>query len=248
MKVRRQLLFVATLALLVTAIFLRQYFAKPKHLGISDLATTQGRINSYSLLDDSRGTHQYTIRLSEYEATFQIPKEFADYFAKSRFESDLKTGDTISLSIPADSAAKLISKGTIPVFAVRTTSTTYLEEHDTIAAYNNDNKPTRPVPSLNWLIYSVIAVVAVVLLSALGYGIYKLTRILKARSPRPKDISDPGALDESSQRIKKCLAKTTAASKSLTLPERKLLTMGDYEPELITAAHSESESADAPPS
>src|SRR5579872_4673466 len=156
MKIRRQLLFIAALALLVlSAVTLRQHFAKPpQDHSMGELAAAQGQIISYSLLDDSRGTHQYMIYLSGYKATFQVPADFADYFAKKRFESDLKKGDTLSVSIPADSAGKLISGGTIPVFAIRTTTSTYLDEYDTLAAYNNKNKLTQQVPSLDWLLYS----------------------------------------------------------------------------------------------
>ena len=156
MKIRRQLLFIAALALLVlSAVALRQHFDKPQDHSLGELAAAQGQIISYSLLDDSpRHASIHDLPFSGYKATFQVPADFADYFAKKRFESDLKKGDTLSVSIPADSAGKLISGGTILVFAIRTTTSTYLDEHDTLAAYNNKNKPAQQVPSLDWLLYS----------------------------------------------------------------------------------------------
>lgn len=253
MKIRRQLLVLATTVIFVlSAVAIWQQSApKPQDHRLSELAAAQGQIVSYSLLDDSRGTHQYTFQLTGYNATFQIPAEFAAFFAKARFQSDLKKGDFLSLSIPSDSASKLISGGTIPVFAVRTKTADYLDEHDTLAAYNNKNKPTEQPPSLDWLLYSVIGVVSLILLTALGFGISKFARILAARPRKPKDlsdISDPGALDESAQRMKKWLTKAAPQPKSLPVgaSDPRLLTAGDSKPELVSAVDSESNSSDSP--
>src|SRR5215469_16507975 len=83
MRNRRLLTFIAGLALLV--------LSAGKSLG--ELATADGKIVTYSFIDDSRGMHQYTIRLTGYKATFQIPPDCVQYFAKDRFQANLKKGD-----------------------------------------------------------------------------------------------------------------------------------------------------------
>lgn len=247
MKTRRRPLILAALALLLllAALVPRDFFNKPKELHVDDLAVTKGQIVSYTLLDDSREMHQYVIRLSEYQATFQIPGDFAQYFAKTRFESDLKTGDPVSLSIPVANAAKLITTGTIPVFAVRAGAETYLDEHSTLEAYNNKNK-IKQVPA--WTMWGpFIAAASTIVLIGLACVIWKIARAISARPRKPETLSDPQALQESSQRLKKVLTKGAPEQKSLTMPEQKRLTNGDSEQEVIVTGDPEQKPGDAPP-
>lgn len=249
MKTRRRLLIMAGLALLLllAALVPHDFFSKPKQLKLTagDLAVTKGQILSYSLLDDSRGIHLYTIHLSGYPATFQIPVDFAPYFAKSRFESDLKKGDSVSLSIPVANAPKLIAEGTIPVFAVRTASETYLDEHSTLDAYNIKNNPHKQVPALTpWVPFIVAA--SIILFIGLMFLIWKIARIIAARPRKPKTLSDPEALNESSQRLKKVLTKSAPQQKSLTMGDQKLLTVGDAEQELLATGDAAQKPGDPP--
>lgn len=239
MKIRRRLLIIAALAVLcLDAVLFAHYFTGPKETdkSIGELAATQGQIASYSFLDDSRGTHQYTIRLSEYPATFQIPADFAPYFAKSRFESDLKKGDPISLSIPSASAGKLITDATIPVFAVHAGTESYLDEHTTVEAYNKKNNP-QPVPAQTSWVPLIIAS-SIILLFALIYVIWKIARVISARSRARENVLNPAALDESSQRLKKILTKGA--------PEQKSPAIGDAEQELLATGNSEQKPDDPP--
>jgi hypothetical protein len=239
MKTRRLLLILAGLVLLVLLATLvpRDFFSKPKDQSIGELATARGQIVSYSFLDDSIGKHHYTIHLSGYQATFQIPPDFAQYFAKARFESDLKKGDSVSLSIPAASAGKLITEGTIPVFAVRAGAKTYLDEHSTLAAYNSKHSPEKEAPAtISWL--PLIAAGSIILLLGVVFVIWKIARILLARSRKPKPLSDPAALNESSQRLKKILARSA--------PEQKPPAADDSEKEPLATGHSEQKPSEPP--
>lgn len=245
MKTRRRPLILASVAflLLLAALVPRDFFNKPKELHADELAVAKGQIVSYTLLDDSRGTHQYVIRLSEYKAVFQIPGDFAPYFAKTRFESDLKKGDPVSLSIPVENAAKLITAGTIPVFAIRAGAESYLDEHPTLDAWNKKNILKQPPTWTSWVPF--IAAVSIILLIGLAYIIWKIARLFSNRPREPKTLSDPEALYESSQRLKKILTKG-AEQKSPTMAEQKLLTSGNSAQEVVVTGDSEQQPGDPP--
>lgn len=221
MKITPLQKFIAALALLFLAGVTRS-FAGSNVSGPPDLAEVQGKVSSYSLFDDSQGAHQYTIRFSEYPATFQIPAKFASYFAIGRFESNVMKGDTLSVWIPADSAGNLTSGGTIPIFAARTKTATYLDEHFTLYAHddelnNNANSAknvattTAEIPADNTehslassLVILVFAAAFVVLLigAAVAFAIWKLKG-----KPAPASRPDGAFISESSQRMKRLIAK-----------------------------------------
>src|SRR5215469_6401258 len=228
MKTRRLLILASVALLLLLAVLVpHDLFNKPKELRAADLAVAKGQILSYTLLDDSDGKHQYIIHLSGYQAAFQIPADFAEYFARTRFESDLKNGDSLSVSILSASAEKLISKETIPVFAVRTASDTYLDEHSTLDAYNHKNNP-KPVPAwTSW--FPLIVAASIILLIGLACAIWKIVRAIAARPQKPKPLSDPEALYESSQRLKKILTKAAPEQISPAMAGQKLPGTADSE-------------------
>jgi hypothetical protein len=198
-------------------------FAAPKVSSPADLAVVEGRISSYSLLDDSKGIHQYTIHFSEYPAaTFQIPSGFANYFARDRFESNVMKGDTLSVSISADNAGKLASGGLIPVFAARTKTATYLDEHYTLyahdeelnssaesAAVTSSTIPTTrsPInsPHSAALISIALPFCAIVFVS-LVIGVSCFLRKFKSE-PAPASGPDGAFISQSSQRLKQLAAK-----------------------------------------
>jgi len=244
MKTRRRLLILTGLALLlVLAAFVPRGIFR-RNLTVGDLVVAKSPIISYSLLDDNKGTYQYVIRLTGYQATFQIAPEFAPYFAKNRFQSDLKAGDSLSVWIPVASTGKLISNGTIPVFAVRTASDTYLDEHSTLDAYNHKNNPKPASAWTSWVPF--IAAASIILLICLAYAIWRIARAISARPRKPKTLSDPEALYESSQRLRKVLTNGAPEQKSLAAADAKLLTMGESEQEVIVIDES-GESPGKPP-
>ena len=248
-KTRRHLLVIAGAVLLVLlAVVVAPHFSAPKENGVGELAVARGQIISYSFLDDSRGTHQYIIHLSGYRSAFQIPPDFAPYFAKTRFESELKKGDSLSVSIPVESAAKLISDGPISVFAVRTATATYLDEHNTLSAYNNQNNRNKQDSTPNSWVLPLIATASIIAIIGLGFVIRKIARVVSVRSRRPKSLNDPEALCESSQRLKQCVTRVASEQKSLPpgRSEEKLLTAGDSERELLPVSDSEERSSEPP--
>ncbi len=205
---------------LVAVLVIPHKSARPQKRSVDDLAEAQGRLDSYSFLDDSRGMHQYSIRLTGYRTTFQVPSDFVKYFATARFESQLKKGDDISISIPTESAAKLVSSGPVPVFAVRSRTATYLDEHYTISAFNNRGNSRKATLVVDWR--AVLWGTAIIFTIGIAFVIWKVAKAISARSPKPEGTLDSGALDESMQRLKKVLTKRER--------KPKLLTMGDLEP------------------
>ncbi|HLX69006.1 MAG TPA: hypothetical protein VKV04_05190, partial [Verrucomicrobiae bacterium] len=174
---------------------------------VRDLATAKGQIISYSFLDGVNGTHQYTIHLTGYPAAFQIPSDDAQYFAKARFESRLKKGDTLAVSISPDSAPSLTSAGPVPIFAARTDTATYLDEYYTLGASNtgyvNDNKfPASLVP-----VFLRVGVALIILWIVAAVFIWIGSRKPSEVSKEPRRGESGSRLDgvfisESSQRMK----------------------------------------------
>ena len=103
-----------------------------------DLSVINGQLLSYSFHDGQRGWHNYLVQLAEYPTAFKIPADFLDCFQKSTFQSDMKSGDMLWVSVPKECEKSLNSDGRLFVFSIRTTSTTYLDERDTIKEYNSD--------------------------------------------------------------------------------------------------------------
>jgi hypothetical protein len=187
-------------------------FAGPKVSSPGELAVVEGRISSYSFLDDSKGIHQYAIHLSEYAATFQIPAEFANYFAKGSFESNLLKGDTLSVSIPADSAGKLASGGMIPIFAARTKTASYLDEHYTLYAHDEElnnatsagttNATTRGAHSPTLMSFAIPLVTIVFISLVIGVAVTMWKSKIK-----PAPGLDGAVISESTQRMKRLVTK-----------------------------------------
>lgn len=137
MKSGRQKAVFAGLLMLATAVFMGVHeFTKPKIKTFSDLSTTHGQLASYSFQDGVRGRHFYQIQLTNYPSHFQIPADFIDSFSKDRFQADIKTGDSLWLSLSKEEIGKLTADEQIFVFSVRSTTTAYLDEQNTIRIYN----------------------------------------------------------------------------------------------------------------
>ncbi len=220
MKKRWILWGIAPLAvLLLLVVVVSHHPTKSQKKSADDLAEAQGKIDSFTFLDDSRGMHQYIIRLSGYRTTFQIPSDFVKYFATARFQSQIKRGDQVSISIPTESAAKLVSNAQVPVFAIRSQTTTYLDEHNTLGAFNNRGNSKKTSLAVNWR--AIAWAGSAVLLIGFAFVIWKLAGAVSARSPKSEGTLDSGALAESAQRLKKLLTKRER--------KPKLLTMGDLE-------------------
>jgi len=137
LRKRRQ--FIALISLLASAAIAIHESSKPKVKAAADLAGISGHISSYSFKDGARGYHHYVIRLSEYRTNFQIPADFIGCFSKDRFQSDLKNGDSLSVSIPKGKERTLSSEERLFIFSARTRTTTYLSEQDTLGIYNSDS-------------------------------------------------------------------------------------------------------------
>lgn len=219
MKNRRRLLFVTRFALLFlsTVVIAPHLIGKEKAESTNELAVAKGKIISYSFLDDSRGIHQYTIRLSGYPATFQIPSDFAKYFAKDRFQSNLKKGDSLSVSILAQSAGSLTSTGPIPIFAARTDTATYLDEHFTLGGHddelNNNASKANSKQASNGKHFPALTLFEFLLIGLVLVAFFMAFII---RKPKAKNIPAPPAalIEQSSQRLKRYVPKRNSEQKS----------------------------------
>lgn len=195
MKNRHLNLFALLALLFLAAAVFTYHFARQRAKTTGDLAQTEGQIDSYSFLDDSRGTHHYEIQLSGFAATFEIPAEFSKYFALTRFASNLKKGDSLSITIPAQDATNLTSVKSISVFGARTKTATYLAEYDALNAYNGIINKKNKLPALIsfgllsiGLAFSILAIVS-------AFMIWKARTVYA-----PAEI-----IDENSQRLQRCL-------------------------------------------
>ncbi len=219
MKARRLLSFVIVGILLLAAAVGVHHILYPKEKTVSDLAGVDGEIVSYTLLDDSRGKHQYEIHLSEFPATFEIPADFSDHFALTRFETDLKKGDKLSVSFPAENADKLVSGGNIPIFAARTKTATYLDEHFSLSTYNNRNKIGKQFAVLKSLQFLLIAlgcaILAIVLLIVILTATWKIAAAVSDRSGRRRIGVEPEIFISDPLPLKKDLIPAGANSKLL---------------------------------
>jgi len=141
MSRRQRQFFVGLLFLFVSAAFGFHELTKQKVKDSSGLSVVSGQMSSYSFKAGSRGHVYYYIHLVGYKATFQIPADFLDSFSQDRFQSDLKIGDSISISIPKGNENSLSADKRLFIFSVQTKEATYLDEHDALRIYNS-NFPT----------------------------------------------------------------------------------------------------------
>ena len=90
----------------------------------TDLSMISRQMSSYSFKAGSRGHVYFYIHLVGYKATFQISAVFLDSFSQDRFQSDLKVGDSISISIPKGNENSLSADERLFIFSVRTKEAT----------------------------------------------------------------------------------------------------------------------------
>jgi len=232
MKARRLLSFLFVGLILLAAAAGVHRIIYPKEKTISDLAVVEGEIVSYTLLDDSRGKHQYEIQLSVSPATFEIPADFSDHFALTRFETDLKKGDALSVSFLAENADKLVSNADIPIFAACTKTTTYLEEHHSLSTYNNRYKITKQFAVLRSLQFLLIGLggvfLAIVLVFAILAATWKVAGAVSGRLGRRRRAAEPEIFISDPLSMKKDLIPAGANAKLLAngISVQKLLAGG----------------------
>lgn len=184
---------------------------------VRDLAEAKGKITAFSFLEGGKGTGQYTIHLSGYTAAFQVPPEDVQYFAKDRFEKNLKKGDTLSVTISPDSAARLTSTGPVPIFAARTDTATYLDEYYTLGANNSGfvNPNKFPVSLVHEFLWAGVACVILWVVGAIANWIRSRK---PSEQPRSRETSressresvfmpDGAFISASSQRLQQLVTK-----------------------------------------
>ena len=102
----------------------------------------EGRVSQYSFQQKPghRATlKQYYIWLDNYPCTFQIKADFLPFFNQTQFESEIKNGDNLQLTIPKELEDQLADRGThIFIFSASKTSTNYLSLADTIPKENSN--------------------------------------------------------------------------------------------------------------
>lgn len=213
MKNRLLIFFAAAAFLFLSAAVITHFLGRREVQKIvRDLAEAKGKITSYSFLEGVKGTGQYTIHLSGYSAAFQVPSEDAEYFAKARFLTNLKAGDTLSVWISPDSAGRLTSSGPVPIFAARSETATYLDEYYTLGASNNGNVNDNkfPVSLVPVLLRAGVACVILWIVAAIVILIRGILARKVSEQPRSREsvsLSDGAFISQSSQRLKQLAVK-----------------------------------------
>ena len=137
MKSKSRQLFPGLLLLFASVFVVFHEFTKPSIKTAADLSVINGHLKSYSFKDQARGHHDYVIQLWEYPTVFQIPANFLDSFAKAKFETDVKEGATIWLSIPKSSEKNLTLDKRIFIFSAHAETEKYLDEENSLQKYNS---------------------------------------------------------------------------------------------------------------
>jgi hypothetical protein len=208
----RLLQFIGAAAFLFFSAALVTHFLAKREVQqtVRDLAEAKGKIVSYSFLDGVKGSSQYTIHLSGYPAAFQVPPEDAQYFARARFQSNLKVGDTLSVWISPDSAARLTSAGPVPIFAARSESSTYLDEYYTLGANHNGNLNDNKFPLSLVPLFIRAGVACVVLWIVTALITWMRTLKFSPAPPRNREsvsVLDGAFISQSSRRLQQLAAK-----------------------------------------
>lgn len=121
---------------------LYHHFQRPDLTAADKILHIEGHVVQYSFQEKPghRATlKQYYIWLDNYPCTFQIKADFLPFFNKKQFESEIKNGDNLKLTIPKELDDQLFDSGThIFILSASINSTNYLSLADTIPKENSN--------------------------------------------------------------------------------------------------------------
>jgi hypothetical protein len=122
--------------------FFLHHYARPVLKNPYDVVYIEGRVADYSSRPQQgqqATLNQYYIWLDNYPCIFQIKADYLSYFYRSRFERDVKKGDSIRLSIPKVYENQLKNrKSKIFTLSVSKDSADYLRLMETIPKSTNN--------------------------------------------------------------------------------------------------------------
>lgn len=129
--------YIVTIAAIGIGIFFFfHHVERPELKTPSNVVFIEGKVADYSF--EHKPSHrpalkQYYIWLDNYPCTFRIKTDYLSYFYQSRFERDIKKGDSISLSIPKVYETQLKErKSKIIILSITKDSAEYLKLIETI--------------------------------------------------------------------------------------------------------------------
>lgn len=130
------------MAVAVGLFMLFHQFERPNLKTSDKILHIQGQVDQYSFQRKPgyRATlKQYYIWLNNYPCTFQIKADFLSFFNQTGFETEIKTGDKLNLTIPKELENQLYESGAhVFILSAAKNSTNYLSLTDTIPK-ENDN-------------------------------------------------------------------------------------------------------------
>jgi len=134
--------YTATIAAIgIGLFFIFHHFGRPNLKTPSSVVYVEGKVTDYSFPHKPGhkvAPKQYYIWLDNYACTFQIKSDFISYFYRSRFERDVKKGDSIKLAIPKVYENKLQDRrSNIFILSTSKNSADYLRLSETIPKENN---------------------------------------------------------------------------------------------------------------
>lgn len=134
--------YIVSIAAMGIGIFFFLHHLERPHLKTpNDVVYVEGKVADYSFepKPGQKATlEHYYIRLDNYACTFRIKTDYLSYFYRSRFERDIKKGDSIRISIPKIYANHLKdSKSKIFILSVTKDSAEYLRLIETIPRAND---------------------------------------------------------------------------------------------------------------
>jgi hypothetical protein len=135
--------YTATVAAIgIGLFFFIHQFERPNLKTADKIITLEGNVTNFSFNHKAgykANLKQYYIWLDNYPCTFQIKADFLSYFYQSRFESEIKPGDKIKLSIPKEFENQLrIRDKNVFIFSISKDSTDYLSLNETVSKENSN--------------------------------------------------------------------------------------------------------------
>lgn len=136
--------YTATVAGVVVGLFfLYHQTTRPNLSSKDDILFLEGRVVNYSFKiggPSARATpKQYYIWLDNYSCTFQIKADFLTFFNQTRFENQIRKGDSLKLTIPKKFKNQLFDRETnLFILSASKNSTSYLSLDETVPK-ENDN-------------------------------------------------------------------------------------------------------------
>lgn len=141
-----------------TALYITVHFFTNDINSTDDLTEISGRLSYYSFdkIRHRKGLtyyYDYSIKLENYQSMFKIKESHISEFNKVDFETHVRRGDWVILTIPNSDVDELNFKAEINITSIKVGSLTYLEAKRVIAKGKN---PIQLLYALGFLILSFL--------------------------------------------------------------------------------------------